>query len=148
MLREKLIGAWMLESYAEYPSDRSAPSHPLGEDAEGIIIYSPDGYMSAQVMRVGRPAFASGDWLRGTPDEYREAAGYIAYSGRFHVDEEKRALTHNMFVSFYPNWLGQTQLRAVELNDDVLILRPHVPIASAGKMVVPRIQWRRAPRAG
>lgn len=146
MLREKLIGAWMLESYAEYPIDESAPFHPLGEDAKGIILYSPDGYMSAQVMRVGRPQFASGDWLRGTPDEYREAAGYIAYAGRFQVDEEKRTLTHNMFVSFYPNWLGQTQLRTVELDDDLLILRPEKPIASAGKLVIPRIQWRRAPR--
>ncbi|MBV8166087.1 MAG: lipocalin-like domain-containing protein [Alphaproteobacteria bacterium] len=64
MLREKLIGAWMLESYAEYPVDRSAPFYPLGEDAKGLILYTADGYMSAQVLRVGRPHFASGDWQR------------------------------------------------------------------------------------
>jgi hypothetical protein len=144
-LREKLIGAWILESYVEHPVDGSAPFYPLGENAKGIILYTPDGYMSAQLMRVGRPEFASGDWFRGTLDEYRAAAGYIAYSGQFHVDETKGELTHSMFVSFYPNWLDQTQGRTVELNNDELHLGPAAPIQSGGKMVISRLRWRRAP---
>lgn len=45
-----------------------------------MIMYTPDGYMSAQLERPGRPAFASGDWFTGTTVEIKEeAAGYIAY---------------------------------------------------------------------
>jgi hypothetical protein len=36
--------------------------------------------MSAQLMRPGRPQFASGDWFRGTDEEVKqEAMGDIAY---------------------------------------------------------------------
>ena len=107
-LREQLIGAWKLVSYVEKPVDGSAPSYPMGEKPEGIIMYTPDGYMSAQLERAGRPPFASGDWFRGTVEEVKEeAAGYIAYCGPFQTDEEKQQLTHSMFVSLFPNWIGQ-----------------------------------------
>ena len=39
------------------------------------------------------------------------AHGYLAYSGRFEVDEEKQELTHHMEVSMNPTWLGQSQPR-------------------------------------
>src|SRR3954452_12822593 len=111
-LRERLIGAWKLVSYVEKPVDGSGPKYPMGEQPQGIIMYTPDGYMSAQLMRSGRPSFASGDWFRGTTKEItEEAAGYIAYSGPFHTDEAKQTLTHSMFVSLFPNWEGQTQPR-------------------------------------
>ena len=108
-LRDQLIGAWKLVSYVEKPVDGSAPFHPLGERPLGIIMYTPDGYMSAQLSKPDRPAFASGDWFKGTDDDYKqEASTYIAYSGPFHVDEEKQHLTHSMFISLFPNWIGQT----------------------------------------
>lgn len=50
-LREQLIGAWKLVSYVEKPTDGSAPFYPMGEKPEGIIMYTPDGYMSAQLNR-------------------------------------------------------------------------------------------------
>jgi hypothetical protein len=62
-LRNRFTGAWMLESYTEHPVDGPAPFYPLGENAEGIIMYTPEGFMSAQIMRVGRPEFASGEAL-------------------------------------------------------------------------------------
>jgi Lipocalin-like domain len=72
----------------------------MSEKPMGIIMYTPDGYMSAQLMHPNRKPFASGDWFKGTDEEYRqEASTYIAYSGEFHVDEEKGTLTHSMFVS-------------------------------------------------
>lgn len=33
--------------------------YPLGEHPQGIIMYTPDGFMSAQLMRPGRPNFQS-----------------------------------------------------------------------------------------
>ena len=59
-LKEQLIGAWKLESYVEVPVDGSEPFYPLGKKPSGIIMYTPDGYMSAQLMGEERLNFASG----------------------------------------------------------------------------------------
>jgi hypothetical protein len=144
-LREQLIGAWKLVSYLEKPVDGSAPFYPMSEKPMGIIMYTPDGYMSAQLMHPDRKHFASGDWFDGTDDEYRqEASSYIAYSGPFHVDEEKQTLTHSMYVSLFPNWTGQTQPRVVRLEGDLLHLSTAAPIVSKGKKVNSYLTWRRA----
>ena len=34
-------------------------------------MYTPDGFMSAQLCRPDRVPFASGDWFKGTPEEFR-----------------------------------------------------------------------------
>ena len=96
-------------------------------------------------MRPGRPQFASGDWFSGTDQEIKqEALGYIAYSGAFHTDEVKQTLTHSMFVSLFPNWLGQTQPRVVKIEGDVLYLSTAAPITSGGKKTMSYLSWKRA----
>lgn len=98
-MREQVIGTWALVSY-ETQDAAGNTIYPLGKDAKGFIMYNPDGYMSAQLMASGRPAYKSGDLHTGTPEEMAEAAhGYLAYSGPFEVDEEKQELTHHMDVS-------------------------------------------------
>jgi hypothetical protein len=86
VLREELIGAWELVSYVVHPVAGGEDLYPFGDTA-GLIMCTPDGFMSAQLMRRGRPEFASGSWFDASDDELRAAAsGYIAYSGPFHVD--------------------------------------------------------------
>lgn len=66
------------------------PVRALGHQPRGLIIYTPDGYRSAQLSKADRPDFGSGDWFAGTADDYAaEATSYIAYSGPFHVDTRK-----------------------------------------------------------
>lgn len=145
-LCERLIGAWQLVSYVENPTDGSEPFMPFGEKPQGIIMYTPDGYMSAQLGAAGseRQPFASGDWFDGTAEEYREeATSYIAYSGKFFVDEEAGTLKHNMFVSLFPNWIGQVQPRKVEIVGDELHLGSVAPLMSAGKEVQSTLVWKR-----
>lgn len=144
-LREQLIGAWKLHSYVEVPLDGSEPFYPMSQQPMGIIMYTPDGYMSAQLMAPGRKPFAANDFYGGTPEEYQaEGSSYIAYSGPFKVDEESGALTHSMFVSLFPNWTGQTQPRVVSLEGDVLRLSTARPIQSQGKLVNSFLEWHRA----
>lgn len=144
-LRESLIGAWKLVSYQEIPVDGSEPFEPLGHEPRGIIMYTPDGYMSAQLARPNRPHFASGDWFAGSPEEYEgEATSYIAYTGPFHVDEDARTLSHSMFISLFPDWTGQTQPRVVSIEGDKLHLGTASPIRSGGKTVNSVLRWRRA----
>lgn len=146
-LREQLIGAWMLVSYEEKPVDGSPTNFPMGEKPQGIIMYTPDGYMSAQLSRPDRKPFASGDWFKGSDDDYeQEASTYIAYTGEFHVDEEAHRLTHSMFVSLFPNWIGQTQPRVVKIEGEYLFLHTASPIQSGGKKVNSYLKWKRAPK--
>ena len=117
----------------------------MGEEPQGIIMYTPDGYMSAQLMHPGSPKFASGDWFRGSDKEIKEEAlGYFAYSGPFHTDEEKQTLTHSIFVSLFPNWHGQTQPRVVKIEGDMLHLSSAAPIMSGGKKTKSHLLSRRA----
>lgn len=143
-LRESLIGAWTLVSYREIPVDGSAPLEPFGQEPQGLLIYSADGYMSAQACKPLRTNFASGDWFDGTAEEFAaEATSYVAYSGRFNVDEEQQTLTHSMFVSLFPNWVGQTQPRRVELKGNELHLGTVSPMQSGGKTINGAMVWRR-----
>ena len=145
--REQLIGAWRLVSCVERPVDGSPERFRMGEEPKGLLLYTPDGYMSAQLMTPGRTPFASGDWFKATPLEYEEeATGYIAYSGPFHVDETRGTLTHSMEVSLFPNWIGQTQPRIVSIEDDELHLSTATPIKSGGASVMAYLTWKRAPR--
>lgn len=144
-LRGSLIGTWKLISYEERPVDGSPSVYPMSENPVGLIMYTPDGYMSAQLMHPLRKPFAGGDWFSGTEQEYREeATSYIAYSGRFNVDERRQSLTHSMFVSLFPNWLGQTQPRIVRIEGDKLHLSTASPISSGGRTVNSYLCWQRA----
>ncbi|NUU65806.1 lipocalin-like domain-containing protein [Enterobacteriaceae bacterium BIT-l23] len=144
-LKEKLTGAWQLVSYVEKPLDGSPDVYPMGDAPMGLILYTPDGYMSAQLMKPNRTPFASGDWFSASPQEFtEEGSTYIAYSGRFYTDEAQQTLSHSMFVSLYPNWTGQTQQRAFLFEGALLKLSSPTPILSGGKEVIPYLTWKRA----
>ena len=66
---QRLVGVWRLVS-SEFRTASGQTIHPLGEDATGQAIFSESGYVSAQLMRQGRPAFASGDQAAGTPQQH------------------------------------------------------------------------------
>lgn len=115
-----LIGAWLLEDYLIEDNEGNR-EYPLGENAQGIIMYTPDGYMSAQLMTPDRPEFAVNNMHKGQPDEYAKAAGgYHAYSGRFEFDEEKQELRHFMDISLFPNYVGDSQVREARVVGDIL----------------------------
>ncbi len=147
-LRDRLVGAWELVDVVEVPEDGSATRRPFGERPAGFILYTPDGYMSAQIMRRDRPA-VSGAWADLTAEQCgQQAKGYLAYSGPYTVDEETGALTHTMAVSLLPDWLGQTQPRVPRLEGDSLELSSAAPSWSGGVLVMTHISWRRAGSSG
>jgi hypothetical protein len=105
-LRSQLVGAWRLVSYETSSVEGGDTAYPLGPDASGLIIYTDDGGMSAQIMAAGRPAYADED-VHGGTDEQRAAAahGYLAYSGTYQVTDEN-VVEHHLEVSLFPNWVG------------------------------------------
>jgi hypothetical protein len=144
-LRDALIGAWQLVSCVETDMATGEVFLPMGEHPKGFILYTPDGYMSAQLSASDRRDFASGDMYRGVPDDYIAAGvSYLAYSGPYYVDEARRTVEHEMAVSFFPNWKGQRQLRIPQLDGDRLVLATDRPRLFDGSFKTARITWRRA----
>ena len=144
-LRDALIGAWQLVSCVETDVATGEVFLPMGEHPQGFILYTPDGYMSAQLSASDRRDFASGDMYRGVPGDYVAAGvSYLAYSGPYYVDEVRRTVEHVMTVSFFPNWEGQRQLRIPQLDGDTLVLATDRPSLFDGSLKTARITWRRA----
>ena len=144
-LRDSLIGAWELVSTVERDVETGVENNVLGERPQGFILYTPDGYMSAQLQGPARAPFEEGDLLRGRPEEDVAAgSSYIAYSGRFFVDEAKRSLSHEMAVSYFPNWVGQRQVRLVEVDGKRLQLSTNGPQRFRGTLKTATLHWRRA----
>ncbi|WP_168073841.1 lipocalin-like domain-containing protein [Caulobacter sp. SSI4214] len=144
--RQQLVGAWLLASYVEQDMATGVSSFPMGEHPKGVILYTPDGYMSAQLAKGERARFASDDVYAGRADEYEQAGqSYLAYSGRYFVDDATGRLEHEMFVSFFPNWQGQRQVRVARIDGDMLYLAPAEPMPFNGGLKMAYLAWRRAP---
>jgi hypothetical protein len=144
-LREKLIGAWRLVDVVEEPVDGSPLRRPHGERPVGLILYTPDGYMSAQIMERERGVIASPDWSALTSEEYaEEARGYFAYCGSFEVDEAAGRVTHTVEASLFPGWVGSRRPRVLQLDGDALELSSAAPAPSRGALVITRLSWERA----
>lgn len=139
----RLLGVWSLVGYINEQSSREE-IHPFGLAPQGFLIYTPDGFVSAQLMRTGRPTFRSSDWHRGTAEEYQASgSGYIAYCGTFEVDEEQAMVTHIPSVSLLPNLIGGRQCRTIDLEGDRLVLRASGAPVGGGLFVTSRLVWKR-----
>ncbi|KAA0097963.1 lipocalin-like domain-containing protein [Mycolicibacterium sp. P1-18] len=148
-LRASIVGAWTLITYESTAVDGTSVTYPLGSDARGVIMYTADGYMSAQIMRSGRKRFAGSDAHAASEAELAWAAeGYLSYAGPYTV-LDGGLIAHHVDVSLLPNWVGGTQYRAARLNDSHLQLAPSEPIQLDGELRNARLVWRRvAPFTG
>lgn len=143
-LRANLIGAWTLQSYQSSAVDGSDVSYPLGVDARGIIMYTQDGYMSAQLMRSDRTPFDRNDPHLAHDNELAAAAaGYLTYAGPYEVVNEGM-IAHHVQLSLLPNWIGGIQYRKARLHDSRLELGPPEPLLIQGQLRTAKLVWRRA----
>ena len=141
MISHDLIGTWDLVSLEVRSGEKTA--YPLGQDAKGVLIYDQHGRFSVQLARVDRPEFASGDLAAGTDDEMRAAyQGYIAYFGKYELDQKDGSVTHHVDQSLFPNWAGGPQKRYTDLVGSRLTLRAP-PIKFRGSESVGIIVWER-----
>jgi hypothetical protein len=139
---KQLAGVWRLVS-SEFRTSGGEVIYPLGEDAQGQAIFTETGFISGQLMRQGRPQFASGNQASGTAQEMEAALqGYVAYYGTCEVDVEKQTLTTHVEGSMYPNWVGGFQTRFYQLNDKQLTLTTP-PITIGEEDITGVLVWER-----
>jgi len=56
----RLIGVWSLVAYT-HESENGDETDPFGPSPQGFLIYTADGFVSAQLMKPGRRAFHTAD---------------------------------------------------------------------------------------
>lgn len=134
-IRGRLIGCWRLAGFTVTAAGGQT-DHPLGDKPLGTILYTPDGYMSAQLARPGP-----------YEDDQEPDAYYIAYSGPCDVDEQAGTVTHQVEVPVIPDWRGTSQIRQVQFREPGLLVlstmedSPH----SDGAQATTTITWARQP---
>ena len=141
MTPEQLVGTWRLERW-ETGYDTGRVTHPMGKDAQGLLLYAPDGFMSVVLFQNGRPAFSSGEMLSADAEE--KIAGwdsYYSYCGPFEVKGDR--VVHHIEACLYPNWIGTTQERQATLAGDHLILKTD-PQETRRGVQTSTVTWRRA----
>lgn len=127
---QAFIGAWSLRDYRISNLDDGNPFYPFGENAQGHILYTPEGIMSATLMKPNRTLhttdratrFAFKDKLEATGLDnltneeesivltYLEATyGFIGYCGTF--DADSRQVHHRVKQAIYANFVGTTATR-------------------------------------
>jgi len=154
-LRSQIVGAWELKQYYAYlVGDESNKYWPMGENAQGIIMYTPDGYMSAQLLQPGQKSFGE-DRAGGTDADWAAVGrNYVAYTGHFFLDEKGDAegrpiLKHHMRTSSLPYLIGDTQRRMVKITEEsdgrYLNLGTENPMEMKGEKRVIVVRWRRLP---
>lgn len=90
-LFEKLLGTWTLVELIEVPVNGGEITHPMGENPKGLIIYNPDGYMSAQIMDTHRENFHQEHWtMPRRKNIHRKAQPILRIRGR-----SKRTMKNN-----------------------------------------------------
>jgi hypothetical protein len=115
-----IVGTWVLSKAEKLLPDGTRISD-YGENPHGLVVFTADGYYSVQIYRADRLKFSSGDKLKGTPEEYKEASLTTSvHFGRYTMDPAKHTITFHIDRSSFPNQDDTTQVRPYEMNGDEL----------------------------
>jgi len=134
-----LAGTWTLMAADVLHPDGSR-SHDYGNAPKGLLMIDRMGHYSLQIFRADRARFANPDKAKASAQEYRAAVlGSSTHFGTIAVEPGRHQLVFHIEAASFPNWEGQQQSRAYELQGDTLSYR--VPPRPNGD--VPVSVWRR-----
>jgi hypothetical protein len=106
---DRFTGTWDLVDWRT-TSAAGEVRFPYGEGAQGQLIYTVDGRMSAHLMNP--PA-----------DPSEAPLQHLAYWGTVTLDVQAGTVTHHVLGSNQANWIGSAQVRAFSFQgDDRLVL--------------------------
>lgn len=136
-----LVGVWRLVSTRKRNLLTQA-EEPWGRYTQGLLVYTPDLYMSSVMSVPGRAPFPDDD-PRKVPAETQAKvySGYMSYFGRFAVEGD--SVAHFVEMSLFPNWIGTIQRRNARLSGKTLLLSTQ-PAEIDGAMRVYELLWHRA----
>lgn len=123
-ITSQLIGTWQNITYDDRSNEQRSWRHPYGEHPLGYLVYDSAGNMFIQIMKTPLSVlFSLSKGWEATPDEAKAALkGYIAYFGKYSVDEENKIDTHHVKGGLVPNYIGTDQKRPFSIEGNQLIL--------------------------
>lgn len=138
-----LIGAWSLVYWRiEYSIERI--TFPFGEDAEGLLVYSDEGWMSACISSSNRDESDRTNMRLVSMKQQAQAfSSYFSYAGRFDVADE--TVTHHVQIALNQSMVGTSQQRRIHLRGDKLLLSASEE-TGPGECRHHALLWRRASR--
>ena len=124
--RDKFIGTWKLVAIEDHRPDRTTSRMQLGPHPIGYIMYDRIGHMCVQILDPDRPKWAGGEsTYRPTEEELRSTEeGFVAYCGRFEVNEKEKFVVHHVELEFVPNEIGADRKRQYRFAGNRLELSP------------------------
>jgi hypothetical protein len=146
-----LQGSWRLVRWEIAYADGRPSTLPYGADAQGLIVYTADGIMSACIARAGRARLSS-DSVRTAPEAECLAAfeSYFQYAGAYALRRGTDLPTglqvvHHVEMALNPNFVGTEQVRNVAFDDEgVLTLSADDTVPGSGVVRHHRLIWTRA----
>lgn len=115
-----IVGTWDLTAADKFLPDGTR-TLDYGANPHGLVIFTADGHYSLQIYRADRVKFSSGDKLKATPDEYKDATvGMSVHFGRYTVDPNKQTIAFQIDRAGFPNWDDTTRVSSYELQGDEL----------------------------
>jgi hypothetical protein len=142
-IKDQIVGTWTL-LLSDNVKDDGTHVPGYGPNPEGTVMFTSNGHYSLQIIRHGRPAFASKNRLAGTADENKAAVeGMISHFGTYAIDEAGKSITFRIEASSFPNWDATVQKRPVTaITDDVLTWI--TPMPSASGYAHSELAWKKA----
>lgn len=128
-----LVGAWALdEVYAE--DEDGTRTYFMGRDAGGMIMYTPDGYMSAIIHFSDRLLPAD----RPSNQELAEAfSSYFNYAGTWHLEDD--TVTHTIKTALDPNMVGMELSRNIQQDGSKMVFSGLGPDGETRQFII----WKR-----
>lgn len=140
-LKNEIIGTWRLLSYIEVPLSGSDSKFPLGKSPKGYLLFTPDGYMSVQIMHNYDKKEQMA--LLNYEDIHIENHRYIAFAGQYTVDNDIANVVYHIETSLNPKWVKKKQVRKLDFEGNVLYQKTVEPILSNGEKVHAYLTWQR-----
>lgn len=111
-----IVGTWTLAGAEKLLPNGKRITDVYGTHPHGLVIFTADGYYSVQIYRAKRIKFSSGDKLKGTPEEYRDALLSTSdHFGRYSLNAANHTITFRIDRSSFPNQDDTTQVRPYEM---------------------------------
>ncbi|OAG35326.1 hypothetical protein AYO21_10466 [Fonsecaea monophora] len=163
LVRSQLAGSWELIEYSlPLEADPANKLYPMTPHVKGIILYTEDGYMSAQLHIPGQRPFEGEQPFDRTVGPEGAAAAerewakvgrkYIAYTGEFYidVDREQPVIKHHMRCASLPYMVTDVQERTFQFEgrsdgNRYLVLGLAEPIKVRGESRQVFVLWKRLP---
>lgn len=111
-MENQIIGVWQLIDFSFCDNFGNPKFKPFGKNIDGLLIYTNNGFMSANLGNLERKKFINNDYRLGEKDEIIEAFNnMISYSGQFEIIYNKNYIIHKIKMSMFPNWINQNVKR-------------------------------------